>query len=181
MPRVSKKQDIEKAAVQIFARKGTTATSMRDIAGQANVTEGALYRHFPGKAAMILELFQKCIEEVGKELEFFLTTSSTPGQGIERGIEFLFHYYSENPDKMIFLLFELHSFPEEDMYSHYNPTDIVQQFIKETLPDEDSVLLTALVLGMVSQVFILHRYSRLIFSDNTAGYVSEKVKKILGL
>ena len=54
-----KKHDIEEAAIRLFARRGLAATTVKDIAGAAGVTEGALYRHWPGKNDMAWELYHR--------------------------------------------------------------------------------------------------------------------------
>ncbi|HEX9092627.1 MAG TPA: helix-turn-helix domain-containing protein [Coriobacteriia bacterium] len=44
------------AALGVFAEKGYSSGSMRDIAKRVGVTEPALYRHFAGKEALFLAL-----------------------------------------------------------------------------------------------------------------------------
>jgi AcrR family transcriptional regulator len=48
----------------LFGRSGFAATSVEDLVGQARVTTGALYHHFPNKAA----LFEAVFEQVHAEL-----------------------------------------------------------------------------------------------------------------
>lgn len=48
----------------LFGRGGFAATSVEDLASQARVTTGALYHHFPNKAA----LFEAVFEQVHVEL-----------------------------------------------------------------------------------------------------------------
>ena len=47
-----RKQQIEKAAAEAFARSGYHAVSMQDIADTVGITATALYRHFPNKYAL---------------------------------------------------------------------------------------------------------------------------------
>ena len=46
-------------ALAVFSRKGYSATTLQDIAEEANVTRGAIYWHFAGKA----ELYHSLISE----------------------------------------------------------------------------------------------------------------------
>jgi AcrR family transcriptional regulator len=48
--------EILDAALAVFAEKGYTGGSMRDIAARVGVSEPALYRYFPGKEALFLAL-----------------------------------------------------------------------------------------------------------------------------
>lgn len=47
---------ILKAAQQLFARKGYDGTTTRDLAQSAGVAEGTIFRHFPNKKAILIEV-----------------------------------------------------------------------------------------------------------------------------
>jgi AcrR family transcriptional regulator len=47
---------ILEVALDLFIRKGYTATSMREIAAPLGISKAALYYHFPSKAHIMLEL-----------------------------------------------------------------------------------------------------------------------------
>jgi len=55
---ITRKQLLEKALL-VFSQKGYTATTLQDIAAAAQVTRGAIYWHFGGKA----ELYNTLIRE----------------------------------------------------------------------------------------------------------------------
>lgn len=48
-----------RAGRQLFGREGFAATSVEDIAREARVTTGALYHHFPTKAAVFEAVFEQ--------------------------------------------------------------------------------------------------------------------------
>lgn len=52
----ARKSDILAAALPLFAMKGFAATTTKDLAKAAKVSEGLLYKHFPGKESMYREL-----------------------------------------------------------------------------------------------------------------------------
>jgi AcrR family transcriptional regulator len=58
-PRRDRRDDILKASLHLFARKGFHGTSMRDIAREAEITEGLIYHYFASKR----DLFRAIIEE----------------------------------------------------------------------------------------------------------------------
>jgi AcrR family transcriptional regulator len=68
-----RKGEILDAATEVFAEKGYSAGSMREIAARVGVSEPALYRHFPGKEAifrtivaiMATRLRKEAVELVG--------------------------------------------------------------------------------------------------------------------
>src|SRR5665213_3996349 len=51
-----RKLAIVKAALPLFARKGYAETATRELARAAGVSEPLLYRHFPSKEALYLEI-----------------------------------------------------------------------------------------------------------------------------
>jgi AcrR family transcriptional regulator len=50
------KQRILQAAMRLFARKGYDGTTTKDLANQAKVAEGTLFRHFANKKAILIEV-----------------------------------------------------------------------------------------------------------------------------
>src|SRR5436309_7369525 len=51
-----RKQAIVKAALPLFARKGFAETTTKDLASAAGVSEPLIYKHFPSKEALYLEI-----------------------------------------------------------------------------------------------------------------------------
>jgi len=55
-PEPTTRSRILEAAQRLFARKGFEATTTRDLAAAAGVAEGTLFRHFPNKKAILVEV-----------------------------------------------------------------------------------------------------------------------------
>ena len=51
------RQRILDAALELFAQRGFTATSVQDIVERAGLTKGAFYHHFDSKQAVLLEIY----------------------------------------------------------------------------------------------------------------------------
>jgi AcrR family transcriptional regulator len=58
-PRRDRREDILRASLHLFADRGFHGTSMRDIAREAEITEGLIYHYFASKR----DLFRAIIEE----------------------------------------------------------------------------------------------------------------------
>ena len=70
----------------LFGRDGYAVTSVDDLAREARVTTGALYHHFPGKAA----LFEAVFERVHLDLlqaSAMASASALPDRGPSAGVE----------------------------------------------------------------------------------------------
>lgn len=58
----STRERILQAATQLFAENGFANTSMPAIAAGSGITAGAIYRHFPSKAELLLEVVKRALE-----------------------------------------------------------------------------------------------------------------------
>jgi AcrR family transcriptional regulator len=183
---VVKKQDIEDAAIHLFATKGLAQTTVKDIASEAGVTEGALYRHYPGKNAMAWQLFCREIGKFSVELgRRMFEPGAELSARVEASVRFIFEYYADYPVQFAFILLTQHGFPEErilDVAS--NPNDMVERFVEEAvraghIPAMNTTLASGLILGLVLQVMVMHRYDRIEIDDAVVGDVVGAVKRVL--
>ena len=61
--RVSTRQRIVNTALELFASKGITETTTRQIADFAQVNEVTLFRHFGNKHGLLLAVLQECLQK----------------------------------------------------------------------------------------------------------------------
>jgi AcrR family transcriptional regulator len=61
--------EILDAALAVFAEKGYEAGTMRDIASRIGVTEPALYRHYAGKEALLVDLISEAGARISSEAD----------------------------------------------------------------------------------------------------------------
>jgi AcrR family transcriptional regulator len=54
-------------AIQLIAERGYEATTLRDIAKDASVSVGLLYRYFPSKQAVVIALYDELSTEYGRQ------------------------------------------------------------------------------------------------------------------
>jgi AcrR family transcriptional regulator len=54
-------------AIQLIARRGYDATTLRDIAKEAGVSVGLLYRYFPSKQAIVLALYDELSSDYARQ------------------------------------------------------------------------------------------------------------------
>ena len=56
-------------AIQLIGARGYEATTLRDIAKEADVSVGLLYRYFPSKQAVVIALYDELSTEYAREAE----------------------------------------------------------------------------------------------------------------
>ena len=61
--KASSRENLLSAAITLFCREGYAAVGIEEIAREAGVSRVTFYRHFPTKAAVALELFQRVSAE----------------------------------------------------------------------------------------------------------------------
>lgn len=87
MPKVSaahkesRRQEILSAAMEVFIGKGYQLATINDIASQANLSVGALYRYFPTKGEIMVSLVH---ERLGRAPELFARLTERAGGPWER-------------------------------------------------------------------------------------------------
>lgn len=87
MPKVSeahkesRRQAILNAAMEVFIGKGYQLATINDIASQANLSVGALYRYFPTKGEILVTLVH---ERLGRAPELFARLTEKAGDPWER-------------------------------------------------------------------------------------------------
>jgi AcrR family transcriptional regulator len=75
------RHDIIAAARRLVAQSGYAETSIPAIAMAAGISTGSVYRHFPSKAALFVEVFQQASRH---EIEVFDRAAREPGTSPER-------------------------------------------------------------------------------------------------
>ncbi len=111
--RRDRREDILQASLHLFAEKGFHGTSMRDIAREAEITEGLIYHYFESKR----DLFRAIIDE----LSFLPLLRTLPELAEQLDLRALlivlargfFDVLKQNTELARLLLQEVQVFPEE--------------------------------------------------------------------
>ncbi|MFF4547648.1 TetR/AcrR family transcriptional regulator [Streptomyces sp. NPDC001435] len=86
------KETLLDAAAAVFVASGVEAP-VRDIAAEAGVGLGTIYRHFPTRADLIIAVYRHQVDACAEAGPALLATSATPyaalGQWINRFVDFL--------------------------------------------------------------------------------------------
>ncbi|MDI6799404.1 MAG: TetR/AcrR family transcriptional regulator, partial [Actinomycetota bacterium] len=100
----SRRRQIALLALEIIAKEGLPELTMRKLAGRAQVSEAAIYRHFKNKEAVLRELFE--LLAVGNGFWQTAKVADDPIVGLKLIIEAQLSHFENNPDLITFLFNE---------------------------------------------------------------------------
>ena len=100
-------RDVRDAALQLFARQGYAAVSMRQIAGEVGVQASALYNHFPTKQDLLASLMSSHMVALIAEWEQHHREFTNPAAALEGFVRFHIRYHAERADEVFISYMEL--------------------------------------------------------------------------
>ena len=160
------RQRILQAALRLFARQGYDRTTTKDLASAANIAEGTLFRHFPSKKAILIEVATLGWVEILTDL---LTELSEMGsyKAVAQVMRRRMLRLSENSDLMrvCFLEAQFHPDLRERIQSETiaKMTDVAEAFFQTAM---DRGIYRPMNPKIVAQVF-LGMFAIAGFSDRT--------------
>jgi len=106
------KSRIVASALKLVARHGPHAASVRAITSAAGVTEGALYRHFASKDALLLEIYRNLVGAMIEEKKAIAADDAPLRSRVERWIRVSYESFDRDRAAFSFVLLTEHKFPK---------------------------------------------------------------------
>src|SRR3954469_6791539 len=97
------KREILRAALKLFSGRGLAVTSIRDIADESGYTNPALYKHFAGKDALALYLFETCHRRVWSTCAIALASRQTFDDKLKAFVAAWLGLLDDEPEVLSFL------------------------------------------------------------------------------
>lgn len=149
------------AAAALLAEQGYAGCSVAAVANRAGVATGTVYKHFPGKAGLVVEVFRGV---VGHEVEAVTAAAEVPGDPAERVIA-VFETFAlralKTPRRAYALLAEPvdPAIEAERVVFRRVFRDLAAKHIREgvvqgVLPPQDAVLTAAALVGAATEVLV---------------------------
>lgn len=105
----NKYEEITKAAVKLFEKKGYHATSVQDIADEVGLQKGSLYHYISSKEDLLMQLAHRSISDFNNQMEQILNSPLSNRERLHRAIENHLHYVTKNVQLTTVLLREAFS------------------------------------------------------------------------
>lgn len=113
------KNKIQTAAMQLFAQKGFGTTNVQEIADQAGISIGLLYRHYQTKEDLFNELVEFALTGLTRIVERFESDGS-PKELMDEFVNEIYHDMVSNSDLANLMILMSQSF-------HHNEIPIVNK------------------------------------------------------
>lgn len=159
------KARLERAALTLFVARGVAETTTKEIAMAASVAEGTIYRYFPSKEQLALDLFLRHHQGLAEAL----AEAQRPAMGLRAKIEAIVRCYCEWADRdwtlFAYHLLNQHSFLIEVPDDMANPVTVVRDVISQAMkadeiPRRNVDLVAASAIGVVMQSATYKVYGR---------------------
>ncbi len=137
--RTERREQILQAAAQVFARKGLATATITDIAAQAGVSHGLLYRHFASKEEVFAAVIDQSLANAERLAQSALAQPGTPWERICWITERIFPGTSLGNRPGYFMVV-LHALTNEDVPEHIRAQaakqgnviyNVIRQFISD--------------------------------------------------
>ena len=159
------KARLERAALTLFVARGVAETTTKEIAMAASVAEGTIYRYFPSKEQLALDLFLRHHQGLAEAL----AEAQRPAKGLRAKIEAIVRCYCEWADRdwtlFAYHLLNQHSFLIQVPDGMSNPVTVVRDVISQAMkaaeiPKRNVDLAAASAIGVVMQAATYKVYGR---------------------
>ena len=159
------KARLERAALTLFVARGVAETTTKEIAMAASVAEGTIYRYFPSKEQLALDLFLRHHQGLAEAL----AEAQRPAKGLRAKIEAIVRCYCEWADRdwtlFAYYLLNQHSFLIQVPDDMANPVTVVRDVISQAMkageiPKRNIDLVAASAIGVVMQAATYKVYGR---------------------
>ena len=150
----------------LFVKKGVAETTVRDIAGAVDISEGALYRHFVGKEELVWQLFERHYVAFAGRLQALADGETTARGKLGAMIRGFCQAHDDDPTLFHFLLFVQHGQLNRLASDVPTPVTVMHAVLSGAIaageiPPQDVNLASALALGSVLQPMTFAAYGRL--------------------
>ena len=157
---------IERAALKLFIAEGVDAATTREIADEAGVSEGALYRHYKGKDELALALFMETHNRLATMMQDAFTTPGSIEDKIHSAVTAYCALADEDWLLFSFHLVSLNKFITHDTRREDDPVSVAEKTVtmlmqNGDIPKGDPALIAAMALGVVMQAGLNKIYNRL--------------------
>ena len=160
------KERVERAAVALFAARGVDGVSIADIAAEAGVSQGALYRHYRGKDELAARLFADAHRRTGAELAAICAAKPGFATRITAMVAHFCALYDRDPALFRFMLIAQHDLLPAIDDAGAAPAAAIEAAVADAVASGEIAPVEpasagAAIMGIVLQTALFHLYGRI--------------------
>ncbi|MCS5708149.1 TetR/AcrR family transcriptional regulator [Candidatus Berkiella cookevillensis] len=160
------RKKLDRCALNLFVQKGITATTIKDIASEAEVAEGTLYRHYKSKEELAQSLFVNSYEAILVEMRAIIENLNKVENKIHDMVMLFARKFDEDPILFRYLLLTQHYqmkylANDENSAHHLFVQVVVSGMNKHQIPKGDADVYAAMIIGIVLQAAVSRVYERI--------------------
>ena len=176
--RKSRKEEIIKAASNLFSQKSYHDVTMDQIAGEVGVAKGTIYLYFKSKENLYLGILEHTFETIESILEKEIAKEDPAPLKLKKILRLIFQFYFQNMDVLRILTRDETRLIRE----HFEFTErwrhrriklyrkVLEKGIKEgSFRSANTELMALIIFGLVGSVMFFYP------TDKTAGEIAEEV------
>lgn len=176
--RKSRKEEIIKAASNLFSQKSYHDVTMDQIAGEVGVAKGTIYLYFKSKENLYLGILEHTFETIESILEKEIAKEDPAPLKLKKILRLIFQFYFQNMDVLRILTRDETRLIREhfEFTEHWRHRRIklyrkvLEKGIKEGLfRSANTELMALIIFGLVGSVMFFYP------TDKTAGEIAEEV------
>lgn len=159
------KQRIERAALTLFVARGVAETTTREIALAASIAEGTIYRYFPSKEQLAVDMFLRHHRALAEALDEAQEKAPTLREKIDAIVRCYCDWADRDWTLFAYHLLNQHSFLILVPDGTPNPVNVVREVIARAMkageiPRRNADLAAASAIGAVMQPATYKVYGR---------------------
>lgn len=159
------KARVERAALTLFVARGVAETTTKEIAMAASIAEGTIYRYFPSKERLALDLFLRHHRALAEALEAAQEKAPTLREKIDAIVACYCEWADRDWTLFAYHLLNQHSFLIQVPEDVPNPVNVVREVISRAMrageiPKRNIDLVAASAIGVVMQAATYKVYGR---------------------
>jgi AcrR family transcriptional regulator len=162
---MSARDRIDDAAINLFIHMGVDAATTKLIAKSAEVSEGAIYRHYKSKEELAHTLFMA----THRRLSSLVEEAAAGEHGVRAKAAAIVRAYCQTADedwpRFTFHMLSIHRFLPFYQEDGRDPVSVVEKLLKRAMleaevPAADPRVLAAMVIGLINQTAQNKAYGR---------------------
>jgi AcrR family transcriptional regulator len=180
-----RRQRILDAAADLLARNGFHAVSVADIGTEAGITGPGIYRHFDGKAAILVALFDETIDELHRQEREILDATRERVEALDLLIAGQVEFVVGKRQVAQVYFNEIRNLPEEDQVRLRRKQRLYLEewvhLVGELHPQLDDAAVRALVYAAIGAIQSTLFHNVGLAEEHLRATLSGAARAVLGL